>query len=266
MPLENTGKTIIALRPLKQVVRIVLDKETINVSPSRFTDRYLYVGKVLTEEEYQHLLDDSAITKYERYVHNLFAKGLYTTKQIKDKLYARGAKRWMVEDILAKLSEYQLLNDDLYIKERFEYGHAQLEGYDRIFDDLLIKGIDTEKLQLVIYNEQLELDKAKQLWTRLQNLYSQKSTLARHSAYHDWYTRRGYRHQVIAKIIEDNEIHSIEQENTNLKRDLMTARRKYQHEKGRKKYDRLFRYLAQKGYNYSSIKTILGAQDDESMD
>jgi len=266
VPLENTGRTITAIRALKNSVRISFGDQAMSISHQRYTDRYLYVGKTLPESEYQQLLDDAAIGKLESYAQRLLAKGLYTQKQIKDKLYAKQAKRWMVEAILQQLASYQLIDDARYVQERLEYGHARLEGFDRILDDLKNKGIDEKYLRELVYDEKLEFEKASSLWPRVIKLLAKKSQLARHHGFHDFYSRRGYRHELINRVIDELDHPSIEEDMKNLKRDYQTAKRKYMHEKGRKLRDRLVRYLASKGYNYSNINMVLGEQDDGTMD
>lgn len=266
MPLENTGRTITGIRVLKNSVRISFGEGVVSISQQRYTDRYLYVGKTLPESEYQQLLDDAAIGKLENYAQRLVAKGLYTQKQIKDKLYAKEAKRWMVEAILQQLASYQLIDDVRYVQERLEYGHARLEGFDRIIDDLKNKGIDEKHLGNLTYDEKLEFEKARSLWPRAQKLHAKKSQLAKHHGLHDFYARRGYRHELVNRVIGELDHPSHQEEMKNLKRDYQIAKRKYARESGRKLRDRLVRYLSGKGYNYSNINAILGEQDDGTMD
>jgi len=266
VPLENTGRTITGIRALKKSVRISFEHETVTISHQRFTDRYLYIGKTLPEAEYQQLQDDAAIEKLETYAHNLLSKGLYTQKQVKEKLYAKGAKRWMVEAILQQLAAYQLIDDLHYVQERFEYGHARLEGFDRILTDIKAKGIDDKYIRELVYDEAVEFEKAQALWPRVQKLHASKSRLAKHQGYHDFYARRGYRHELINRVIDKLDHPSNEEELLNLKRDYHIAKRKYKHEQGRKLRDRIIRYLIGKGYNYSNINTLLGEQDDDTMD
>ncbi len=263
VPLENTGKTITKIQPLKKSVRVYIGKAMFALTHQRYTDFFLYPGKVITPLEYSQIEEAASLTQLETYALRLLGRGPYTSGTLKNKLYAKGAKRWMVEAILKQLEQYQLLNDEQYIVDRFDYGKMQLHGYDRIINDLLEKGIDAKLLEKHEYHEGEEIDKAEPLWERLAPKLATRSQRAAIDYCYDWYMRHGYRTHVIRQIIDKKYIVDQDQQAKNIKIDYETAIRKYQSRyKGKKLQDRLFQYLAQKGYNYAQIKHVIGGIDD----
>lgn len=264
MPLENSGKTIIAIKALKKSVAIVFDDETLKISHDRYTDHYLYIGKTLPLQEYSSLQDEATIFILENYAYRLLSRGLYTEKQIRDKLYTRGAKRWMVETIIEHLNKANLINDEEYMNERIEYGHTRLEGYHAIYQELRIKGISETLLLKFKMDPKIELDKAKQMLPRLQKRHTRKSSLAQHKSYSEWFITHGYERNIIAPLLDDLSEYDQKREIENLDREFEIGLRKYGHKyKGRKLRERLFQYLASKGYNYQHIKLKLGDLDNE---
>jgi regulatory protein len=243
---------------------VYIDVERFDLSHDAYTNHYLYPGKTLDDKEYNELKDASETLKFETYARGLLNKGLYTRKQLVDRLYAREARRWVVEMLVKRLVDEGLIDDRVYMKERIEYGHARHEGYHHICEALIQKGIPAELLAAFIMDEDLEAQKAAVWMPRLLKQYQGKSAEARKHALYDWYHRHGFDPTVITRVLREIEAVDPSIEMENLRRDLKTAKRKYgQKYAGRPLKDRLFKYLAQRGYNYSKITTVLGASEDE---
>ncbi|MFA5235715.1 MAG: RecX family transcriptional regulator [Bacilli bacterium] len=264
MPSEKPGKSIASVKVLKQTVRVFFDEERLDLSHDAYTNHYLYVGKTLSDKEYAELKDASETCTYEKYARNLLSKGLYTRKQVVDRLYARQAKRWMVESIVARLESEGLIDDRAFMEERLEYGHARNEGFHHIREDLIQKGINPELVAAVVLDEETEAQKALVWLPRLLKQYGAKSSQARKHGIYDWYLRHGFDGVTIARVINEVEDLDGALEMENLRRDLASAKRKYASKyRGRQLKDRLYKYLAQRGYNYSKIATALGACEHE---
>ncbi len=264
MPSENTSRTITSIKLLKKVVRVYFDERMMELTPDRFTDQYLYVGKTINETDFENLKSVAALCKLENYARGLLMKGPYTRKVIAIKLYAKGAKRHQVEDILQDLTKKGLLDDATYMEDRIAYGHARLQGYHAIYDDLVHKGVSAELLEKFKFDYDLELQKAKMILPRLQKAHLSKSHLAQHRFFYEWYLSHGFAKDVITPLIETLEHYSLSQEHENLQKELENGKRKFAHKyHGKKLRQRLFQYLAQKGYNYAHISEALGALEDE---
>ncbi len=262
MPSENTGRTITSIVAHKKFVRVKFEKVAVDLTPDRYTDHYLYVGKTLTEAEYAKIDEEARLAKLESYAAGLLAKGMYTRQQIVDKLYKRSAKRWMVEALIVKLVKASLLDDEVYIAERFAYGEARNEGFFHIKNELYAKGIDEERLKTMAYDEENEERKALVWLPKLVETYAGKSARAAKGAIYDWYLRHGFPEVVIGHIIAS--LPEMEKEEENIRHELANARRKYGSKyRGRALHERLIRYLAQKGYQYTAITKALGEQNDD---
>ncbi len=264
MPSAKPGRTIASVKVLKRLVRVLLDEGHFDLSHDTYTNHYLYVGKTLDDKEYHELKDASEAFGAEAYARGLLGKGRYTRKQVVERLYARQAKRWMVESIVRQLENEGLIDDRSYMVDRLDYGQARHEGYHHIYEDLFQKGISADLLASYVMDEDLEIEKAHVWLPRLMKQYGGKSSQARKHGIYDWYQRHGFDSSTIARVISQIEDLDETDEVGNLKRDFATAKRKYgQKYRGRQLKDRLFKYLAQRGYNYSKINTALGADEDE---
>jgi len=263
VPSENSGRTINDITYLKDSVRLKVADKVFNLTHEAFTDHYLYIGKELTPTELGAIDDASSLYKHEKYAFRLLAKGLYTTAQVKTKLYAREAKGWMVRAIIDKLNQSRLINDELFISERLEYGHARNEGFYRIIEDLRQKGIDETKLAEIHYDDEQELQKASALYPRVWEAQKRKSRRAGVQAVYEWYFRHGFPDVIIHKMVTKAEGEESD-DRPRLRQDYETAKRKYGLKyKGKALRERMIGYLRQKGYNYGDIVVIMGEQEHD---
>lgn len=265
MPSANSGNAVTAIRYLKKSIRVTIGEKDYNLTPEAFTDHYLYVGKVLTPTELGEIGEAAELYKHECYVMRLVAKGLYTKKQIINKLYARQAKGWMVHVLIDKLGKYALLDDEAFLKERLEYGHARLEGFYHIIEDLRVKGITEEKLREIHYDHDQEMAKAAELYPRVQRAQINKARLAAREAVYEWYSRHGFPEEIVQAMAERMASESGD-ERLKLRQELAIAHRKYDRKyKGRERQDRIVKYLLQKGYNYGDISAVLGEGNNDDI-
>ena len=264
MPLENTGNILKEIKIKAKTITLVFADESFDISHHAYTDQYLYVGKTLSRKEIELLKEQSQLIKLEKYAFNLLAKGMYSQAQVKDKLFKKGAKSWMVAQIIEQLINYKLINDDEYIIQRLEYGQHRNEGFYKIVNDLLAKGIDENKIKKLSYDEHNELEKAKTHLDNLLKKYRHLSMLALKKAIYEYYQRNGFPDSIIHSIINTSLVFNQNQQIANLKIELAKGQRKYNARyQGMELKRRLISYLSQKGYNYSDILNILGAKEND---
>jgi SOS response regulatory protein OraA/RecX len=169
------GRTIASVKVLKRLVRVLLDEGHFDLSHDTYTNHYLYVGKTLDDKEYHELKDASEAFGAEAYARGLLGKGRYTRKQVVERLYARQAKRWMVESIVRQLENEGLIDDRSYMVDRLDYGQARHED-TTISTRTYSKKNQRRLLASYVMDEDLEIEKAPVWLPRLMKQYGGKSS------------------------------------------------------------------------------------------
>ncbi|MCL1990306.1 MAG: RecX family transcriptional regulator [Defluviitaleaceae bacterium] len=104
----------------------------------------LVVGKELDKSTFDELQAARGYQAAYRYAIGILARRMYTEKDIRRKLSERKTADHVIEDVVAKLKENDLLNDEayatFYIESQVEMGKKSRR---RIISDLQAKGIST---------------------------------------------------------------------------------------------------------------------------
>ena len=118
---EKNGRKIESIKFNKNSVSIYFENgESLKISEATFTHFYLYKDKVLSDEEYKSIEDHQALNSSKQYAINLLSKGMYTEKEIlnrlinKKKLTSSDAKK--IIDYL-----YDTYKDDIFISLMSQY-------------------------------------------------------------------------------------------------------------------------------------------------
>jgi len=102
----------------------------------------LIVGKELDEATFCALEDSKDYEKAYRYAIDVLSRRLYTEKEIRRKLYDREVTATIIDDVIEKLTELELLNDfsyaTLYIENQLEIGK---KSQRQIISELYQKGV-----------------------------------------------------------------------------------------------------------------------------
>ena len=105
-------------------------------------DYRLVVGKELDEETFDMLKNSEDYQKAYSYAIGILARRMYTEKEIRRKLYERKTADDIVEDVVAKLFEIEVLNDAayarVYIENQLQMGKKSKR---QITSDLYAKGV-----------------------------------------------------------------------------------------------------------------------------
>lgn len=264
---SNENKKILAVKVSKKGVTIVFSaEETLKVDEQTFTDFYLYPGKSLTVLEFSKLQSAAEQFKFNQYAFQLLSRGAYTEKQVRDKLYAKGAKRFQVEAIVEKLHQYHLLDDRQFAEDRLRYYHDKGYGERRIRDELIARGVAEVILESLAFPKEKEIDKAQKHLPRLNQKYRGRSFLAKKHLIFQVLSQRGFSASTIGAVIGGVDQPSPEEEQHSLKKAYEKAHERYRVKfKGYRLREKIINYLRQKGYNYSDIKEVLG-ETHEQMD
>lgn len=118
-----------------EIYELTVHEETI-------LDYRLVVGKELDEQTFHQLENSKNYQEGYRYIIEILSRRLYTEKEIRRKLSARKTSTAVIDEIIAKLIDLDLLNDfsyaTLYIENQLEIGK---KSQRRIVSDLYQKGI-----------------------------------------------------------------------------------------------------------------------------
>lgn len=108
-------------------------------------DYRLVVGKELDLETFELLKNSKDYQHAYRYAIQILARRMYTQKELERKLSKREVSLHITQDVVAKLLEIELLNDDLYAKTYIEeqVGSGR-KTRKRIVHDLFLKGVSED--------------------------------------------------------------------------------------------------------------------------
>lgn len=159
---ERDGKLIIEVKFSKKSIKVKFDDDTeIKISESTYAHYYLYKDKLLTEVEINDILKYESLTKGKAYAISLLSNGLYSEKEIRDKLKLK--KKIPSKDIniiINELKDLHLIDDEGFIEEYLELFESKNYGKLRIINELKKAGIKESLISRIEFNDDNELDKA----------------------------------------------------------------------------------------------------------
>ncbi|MFZ9197387.1 MAG: hypothetical protein ACO22H_03435 [Bacilli bacterium] len=259
MPYGNTGKIIESISSKrKHIVITFLTGETLTITPDQFTQGYYYVGKVLGSKEYEDIIQASQTQPLIEYGFKLLSKGRYAEYQIREKLYHRKATKPQVDEVIERLKQAHLIDDQTLMKDWVH--HFQLRGYgERVIQEKLFeKKFSKALIQTIILDQDIEKDKISQLAFQLNQKYKRFSQRLRVETIKRRLLERGYPTPLILSALTKLPEEDPQQEKANLLEDIQKAKRLYKKRfQGYALQEKLINFLLRKGYNYSIIKRQL---------
>ena len=121
--LENIGKVVKEVKVLKSGVKVTFeDGDSVLLDVNSYVNgERLYKGKELSYEKVETLKRAEDDAKYYSYVLKLVASRPYSSKKLIDKLVnVKEASFKKANEVVDKLKEQGLINDELYIRTCFE--------------------------------------------------------------------------------------------------------------------------------------------------
>ena len=121
--LENIGKVVKEVKVLKSGVKVTFeDGDSVLLDVNSYVNgERLYKGKELSYEKVEALKRAEDDAKYYSYVLKLVASRPYSSKKLIDKLVnVKEASYKKANEVVDKLKEQGLINDELYIRTCFE--------------------------------------------------------------------------------------------------------------------------------------------------
>lgn len=259
MPYGNTGKIIETITTKrKQIIIAFLSGENLTLSVDQFTQGYYYVGKVISPKEFEQIQSASQTQPFIDYGFRLLSKGRYTEYQIREKLYKKKAIKPQVEEVITRLKQAHLIDDQALMKDWVH--HFQQKGYGErtIKEKLFEKKFSSSLIQTLVLDQDLEKEKLDTLTIHLNQKYNHLSQRLKADTIKRRLLERGYELKLIMvsmlKLPEDVPASELK----NLADDLKKGRRLYERRfRGSQLQEKLINFLLRKGYNYSNIKRLL---------
>lgn len=143
-----------ALIVRKKSIDLILNTgESISISPDTQREFFLYTGKELSDNELKKLRAYENTSLFLNYALKVLSRASYTAYEIKLKLQKRNASDEVIKDIIKRLKEYHLLNDEDYAKERINYLITVKHASRRyIENDLKTRGINFHMIEDLLSN------------------------------------------------------------------------------------------------------------------
>lgn len=258
--IKNVKYKITKIKELEDGVIIYLDnKEKIHLSVDTYFKYSINSLSGLDEKLYASLKDEERLhMAYRGALRKLSTKD-FTIKQIKDYLkIKKELNNEESEEIINKLIQYGLLDDDKYCINRTNYLSKQLLSYKQIKIKLAKEGISSELIdKYVIIRSDEEYEKAKKLAIKYSNSIKNKPLNATKQAILTKIVNAGYSYDAGKDALNsldikcDNEIELLNKEYTK-------AKKKYE-----KKYvdyelrNHIYSYLINKGFKSEDIKRVM---------
>ena len=252
----------------KKVFVTLNNNEQFSLSYNGYTDHPLYEGKILSNEEYQSLKilaeEDRFINLATRYV----LKEAHTIYQTKIYLIKKGADAPMSNRIVARLEESGYLDDKEYAGTfAYEIGSLRMYGKHRILAELKEKGIDESIIAALSFDDEDELRKARAFAFLANRKYASSTEIKKKQKMYYALVQRGFDDE-IAKEAMRLELTPMdpELEQSKLSEDMKRAFIRYGHSSsGYELRQKVFVYLARRGYPYENIKAAIEEYNDEDQ-
>ncbi|NLI94230.1 MAG: hypothetical protein GX350_00220 [Erysipelotrichaceae bacterium] len=237
--------------------------ETLKITPSVYSEYYLYTGKKIEPEEIKAIKKASEQAKLRDYAFNLFARASYTTEEIRKKLRTRKASKSTIDTIIKQLENAQLLDDRQYAMEKCAYLQASHRGPRYIENDLKRRGIAGDIIEEVLSKPFDYEETAKQYALKASKNINARNNKDLKNKLTNQLLNRGFYNahiNVALEIIPPLEEGKILKK---LKLDYEKAKRRYEKKyEGYELNNRLFKYLSQRGYNYNEINEIITKEEN----
>ena len=236
---------------------VFLDDEKIMISVDAYFKYAVASLKGLDEQLYVQLKEDEKRLKAYRGCLRRLAEKDRTVKQIRDYLYRYELDKKECSDIISRLQDYGLLDDEKYCQSRITYYENALLSKKQIRQKLKKEGISDELIDRYLDKEQNEDEKCLQLAQKYLKTTRNKSVNAAKQYIISRLMSAGFAYDSAKYAVESL---SIENEN-----ELELLRKEYQ--KTKKKYERkyedyelsqkIYASLLSKGFCSDDIKKVL---------
>lgn len=261
MPSVNTGKKIIkSIKVYKDHVTLTFAKgETLKISKEAFLSSYLYEGKSLSKKEIDKLNEITALSDLLNYALSLISKRHYSIKMMFDKLYKKEPNKSVVNSVINKLKENDLLDDRAFMEDLINWDNERSFGKNKIIKHLKEQGIPEQLVSKAHFSPSNELKKAKGLINKLDKKYSRYAYESKKKHIYQALLSQGYDYEVAKEALSLVKSDKPSLEKEKLTKDYLKIKKRYEN-----KYEsyilkqKIYAALLNKGYKSKDIKIVLG--------
>ncbi len=258
MPSANTGKIITKIKINKNDVSLYFGKKKITISNDAYLLSYLYVGKTMSKKEISILVECSQRAKLFNYAMSILKKGHYTEWKMREKLYAKEATKPIVDSIIFKLKEIDLINDKMFLEDYICFAEEKGYGKNRILKDLQEKGIFLQDLKKIKFSETSERKKARQQVEKNDSKMARLSFEKRKQKHYQHLLAYGFDSALALEVINKTLVDKPKEEQENLKKDYQrVVQRLATKYEGLELRNHILTTLKNKGYRYTNIVKMM---------
>lgn len=259
MPSARTGKKVAAISTNRKGEQVVVftSGEKLVLSQAAFTEVPLYVGKELSPLEQGTIRSFERREKYMNYAMGLLSKREYSSKEVREKLIAKGADLSLTQEVIFYLRKEGFLDDKQFAADYAESQSTLLYGEERIKDKLRYeKGINPSIVEELSFPDEDE-----HAASFLKTLLRKTSSLpykARKRKLEEMMRRRGFAAETASTallVLEEDE----EAVRASLQKVAASVIKRYERKyNGYELKQRCFAFLLSKGYSSTEISEVLG--------
>ena len=255
MPSKNTGKTINKIRVNKKNVVISFsDGKKLNVTNEVMANFYLYPGKEITNKELKAINEFSETSSLLKYAMSLIRKRHYSEWKMREKLYAKEAKKNSVDRVIKILKNADLLDDRALAEDLYCYYDEKNYGKNKIINELSEEGIFDEVINKLKFPYSNEKKKAYNNLPKLEKKYDKYSYEQKKQHIYSALISLGFDGDIALLTLEKMKSKNEKDENEKLNKDLEKTLRKYKSKYvGRELKEKVISSLRNKGYKLSDI-------------
>ena len=258
MPSKNPGKLITRIKVNKNTTSIYFGKEKLTISNETKANFYLYEGKTLSYKELDEIKKIEDASKYLKYCLSLLNKNVYTEWRIREKLYAKGADKGVVDRLVILLKKNDLICDDAFIEDYLGYANEKGYGKNKIIANLTRKGIFKSDIAKISFPLAKERSKAKKHVNKLIKKYEKYNETSKRVHIKQALIRAGFDVEIANEMINDIPYSKEKDELSKLKKDydqtLVRLKRKY---KGHELKEKTIQTLVRKGYRINDVLKVV---------
>ncbi|MCH5179613.1 MAG: RecX family transcriptional regulator [Erysipelotrichales bacterium] len=259
---ENTGKLFIEelSRKKGKVSMCLSNDEIIEINEDIVLEFYLYEKKELSFSEIKKIKESAEMSETLNKAYNLLAHGLYTKKEVKERLLRKKCNPYVVDKVIKKLISLNYLNDKIYLEEYLSYAKTKGYGPKKIKSELIKKGINDALIASISFDDQEEIieTQAEKLLKKYQNLNYQK----KYQKIYNHLLLLGYSSSLISDVLENKIKLDGDKEIEILRKDMEKAINKFKNKFiGNDLKKVVITYLMKKGYKYDTIYEVLKEYD-----
>ena len=256
---ENLGKKILGLHVGEKKVILRFEDEKISIHPYTYVELKLYVGKILTPKDFKDIKYLDELDIYLTYAKKLLSKSNRSEQYLLDKLLTKGASKKQANAVIKSLKEARLLNDDYLLEELLDVYEYKCYGKHKIIESLKQKGISSNKIEKLYFNESSELKKAKSLLPSLEKKFAKYNTSKKKEHIYSYLIRYGFDGDVARSVSNLAKANKQSDELESLRKEYLSVSKRYMRKYSYKDVDKkVDEYLLRKGYRYQDIKVVKG--------